>query len=196
MIVKKSFAKTILNHSGNIVFFGLLLLFMFNTNAKSWLLERLVDIGLFNAEIKKDTPKIEDQNALSFSYYNTGGQLESTSNLKGKVVFINFWATWCPPCRAEMPSLNHLYNNLKNNNNFVFLFINEDEDLHKAKLYLKKYGYDIPLYVSSGTVPRQIFSGTLPTTVVLDKNGKTVLKKEGLAGYNNQAFIQQLKELL
>jgi len=112
------------------------------------------------------------------------------------VVFINFWASWCPPCRAEMPSLENLYQKLKADDRFVFLFMNEDDDRNKAIQYLKKNHFTIPLFYLSGNVPREIFSGSLPTTVILDKEGKIVLKHQGMAGYDTEDFIRQLKELL
>lgn len=189
--------KVILNKAGNVLFFGLLLFFVFSTDAKSWVLEKLVSAGLFKVDIKHDAPvKDLTQNNLAFTYYDEGGQMNATSDLRGKVVFINFWATWCPPCRAEMPSLNELYNKFKGDDRFVFLFINEDEDIAKAKAYLQKEGFNIPLSSRAGNVSDQIYSGTLPTTIVINKEGNVVLKKEGIAGYNTPAFIKQLKDLL
>lgn len=197
MSAEKIPLKTMLKKGGNILFIVLLLFFVFNTDVKSWVLRQLVSIGLFNAEIKKDAHiKNSLQNDLSFSFSDANGKQISTTDLKGKVVFINFWASWCPPCRAEMPSLYALYNKFKDDDRFVFLFISEDEDLSKARSYLQKKEFDIPLATSAGIVSSQIFSGTLPTTVVLDKEGKLILKQEGIAGYNTPGFIQQLKDLL
>jgi len=164
-------------------------------NAKSWVLEQLASTGLFRAEIRKDGIK-DNEPATSFSFINAAGVTASTASLKGKVVSINFWASWCPPCRAEMPSLNELYKKLKDDNRFVFLFMNEDEDKTKAKQYLQKNDFAIPLYSRTGDVPSEIFRGTLPTTIVVDKQGKVVLKHTGMADYNTDAFIKQLKELL
>lgn len=163
--------------------------------AKSWLLQQLVSVGLFKAEIKKDAVADLPEN-VSFSFTDGSGKVATTADLKGKVVFINFWASWCPPCRAEMPSLNSLYNKLKDDDRFVFLFMNEDDDKSKAKQYLQKHGFAIPLYSRYGNVPSGIFSGSLPTTIVLDKHGKVVLKHAGMADYNSYSFIKQLKELL
>lgn len=197
MSQKKILNKTILRKTVNILFFILLLFFVFNTNAKSWLLQQLVSVGLFNAEIKeeKGVKNSASQN-IPFLFTDVNGKTLSTSDLKGKVVFVNFWATWCPPCLAEMPSLNALYNKLKEDKRFIFLFINEDEDHTKGEKYLQRNKFTIPLYIRSGSVPTEIFNGTLPTTIVLDKAGNVVLKHEGMAGYNTEEFIQQLKDLL
>ena len=164
-------------------------------SAKSWVMQQLLSTGVFNVDINKESVSNTPANT-SFSFTNSQGIVTSTASLKGKVVFINFWASWCPPCRAEMPSLNELYNKLKDDDRFVFLFINEDDDNMKAKQYLDKSRYDIPLFRRSGNVPPEIFNGTLPTSVVLNKEGKIVFHHTGMAGYNTDHFIQQLKELL
>lgn len=175
---------------------GLLIIFIFNPDAKSWVLQQLVSTGLFKAEIKKGDMNKSLQEAATFSFTDSLGNTVAISELKGKVLFINFWASWCPPCRAEMPSLEELYKKLKDDNRFVFLFINEDEDRNKAIRYFEKNNFTMPLYYRVGQVSDEIFSGTLPTTVVINKEGKVVLKHEGMAKYNTETFIRELKELL
>jgi len=191
MNLKKELKKRWLS----ILFYALIIVFLFSPDAKSWLLKQVVSTGLLKAEIKKDSDKNTSE-AVTFSYTDAKGNPATTADLKGKVVFINFWASWCPPCRAEMPSLKNLYQKFKDDDRFVFLFINEDEDKNKAIEYLEKNSFTIPLFYSSGNVPREIFSGSLPTTIVLDKEGKIVLKHQGMAGYDTEGFIRQLKELL
>ncbi len=179
----------------NVLLIAIVLLMLFNTDAKAWMLQQLFSVGLFKAEIKKDAAKNETANS-SFFFTNADGKTMSTAELKGKVVLINFWASWCPPCRAEMPSLEELYKKLQKDDRYVFLFINEDDDQAKAIAYLKKNNLTIPLFTRSGNIPDAIFSGTLPTTLVLNKEGAIVFKKEGVANYNTESFVKQLQELL
>ena len=179
----------------NVLLIAFVLLMFFNPDAKAWMLQRLFSVGLFKAEIKKDAAKNESPNS-SFFFTNTEGRTMSTAELKGKVVLINFWASWCAPCRAEMPSLEVLYKKLGKDDRYVFLFINEDDDQSKAMAYLKKDKLTIPLSTSSGNMPNELFSGTLPTTVILNKEGKIVFKHEGVANYNTASFLKQLQELL
>jgi thiol-disulfide isomerase/thioredoxin len=194
---ERSISKTIFGKWGNVAFIALLLVFLFSTGAKSWVLKQLVSVGLFNQEIKKEVPlKNSSTSHLSFSFMNATGKPATLTALKGKVVFINFWATWCPPCIAEMPSLNALYNKLKDDDRFVFLFISEDNDFSKAEAHLKQKGFDLPLARRTSGVSPEIFSGTLPTTIVLDKKGNIAFQHEGIGGYDTPAFIQQLKDLL
>lgn len=173
----------------------LLVVLIVSPTAKSWVMQQLLSTGVFNADIKKEGVSSTSSNT-TFSFTNAQGIPASTASLKGKVVFINFWASWCPPCRAEMPSLNELYKKLKDDDRFVFLFMNEDDDKMKAKQYLDKNQFDIPLFSRSGNIPTKIFSGTLPTTIVLNKERLIVLQHTGMAGYNTDDFIKQLKELL
>lgn len=181
----------------NILLPILLLVFVLHADSKVWLLKQLMSVGLFSAEIKKEARTDSLSNSMaSFSFQDAEGNVLSTNDLKGKVVFINFWATWCPPCRAEMPSLNNLYNQFKHDARFVFLFINEDDDPVRAKAYMQKNGWDMPLVFRTTPVPSTIFSGTLPTTVVLDAMGIIVMKHQGIAAYDTPAFIAQLKGLL
>lgn len=179
----------------NALLIAFVLLMFFNPDAKAWMLQRLFSVGLFKAEIKKDAAKNESPNR-SFLFTNAEGRTMSTADLKGKVVLVNFWASWCAPCRAEMPSLEALYKKLGKDDRYVFLFINEDDDRSKAIAYLKKDKLTIPFYTSSGNLPDAIFSGTLPTTIILDKEGKIVFKHEGVANYNTASFLKQLQELL
>jgi len=179
----------------SIIVYSFLLLVIFNPTAKAWLLQRLVSIGLFNATIKKEGVAEMPEN-IAFLYTTPEGNTINISELKGKVVFINFWASWCPPCRAEMPSITALYQKLRTDKRFVFLFINEDDDQQKAMDYLEKNHFNLPIYKRAGNIPNAIFSGTLPTTIVINKEGKIVLKKEGMAGYGSESFIGQLNDLL
>lgn len=180
----------------SIILYGLLAMFIFSPDAKSWVFQQVVSTGLLKAGIKKSEPTKNLPEAPGFLFTDVTGKTASTADLKGKVVFINFWASWCPPCRAEMPDLEKLYGKLKDDNRFVFLFINEDQNTNKGIEYLEKNNFSLPFYTRSGDVSNHLFSGSLPTTVVLDKEGKMVLKHQGMAGYSGENFIRQLKELI
>lgn len=179
----------------SLLFYTLIIIFIFSPGAKSWVLKQVVSTGLFKAEIKKDSNKNLTE-AAPFSFTDARGKTATTADLKGKVVFVNFWASWCPPCRAEMPSLENLYQKFKTDERVVFLFMNEDNDRNKAVQYLQKNNFSIPLLYATGNVSSEIFSGSLPTTVILDKEGKIVLRHTGMARYNSEDFINQLRGLL
>lgn len=191
----KAFFTIVKKRGITVLLLGFLLLMIFSPGAKAWLLQQLVSVGLFKAEIIKEGVKNVPENVV-FSFTYPDGRMGTTAGLMGKVVFINFWASWCPPCLAEMPSMYELYTKLKDDDRFVFLFMNEDEDKSKAVQYLEENHFTMPLYNHTGNIPNEIFNGTLPTTIIINKEGKLVLKHEGMAGYNTDAFMKQLKELL
>ncbi len=118
MEVKNIFTK-IKRNWGNILFYVAILIFIFSPGAKAWLLQRVISTGLFNAEIKNEQPA--NIATPTFSFTDSNGIRVTSAELKGKVVLINFWASWCPPCRAEMPSLNKVYLTLRNDSRYCFL---------------------------------------------------------------------------
>lgn len=179
----------------NLIFFGLVLFFLVSTPAKSWLLGQLVRTGLFSAKIEQVKDSQNAVSAMPLTFRAPNGSSYSTENMKGKVVFINFWASWCPPCRAEMPSVNSLYDQLKNDPKFEFVFINMDDNIQTALEYLKDHSFIIPIHRAEGFIPTDIYNGTLPTTVILDKNGNIVMKHSGMADYDSKNFMRQLKAL-
>lgn len=189
-----NFNKRLIKRVFNYLLIAFLIFIIVSPNGKAWVLRQFISVGLFKAEIKKDAVKDLPGNS-SFAFTDSNGNTKNTSMLKGKVVFINFWTSWCPPCRAEMPSINELYKKLQSDTNFVILSINEDDDKSKADAYLEDNHFTFPIFYASGNVPPDIFAGTLPTTIVLNKQGKIVLRHEGLGGYDSDTFIRQLNEL-
>jgi thiol-disulfide isomerase/thioredoxin len=186
-------------HSGkvlNISLITIILLLIFIPDTKSWMMRQLIRTGFFNAKPDKK-PEMSASNISDFelTFVDTAGNHLSVASLKGKIVFINFWATWCSPCRAEMPSLNKLYQEFEDDKDIVFLFVSEDEDLSKAIEYQHAHQYHFPLYSTSGGSPGNFYSGTLPTTLVFDKGGKLFHKHEGMANYNTSKFISSLRAL-
>lgn len=119
----------------------------------------------------------------------------SLNALKGKVVFINFWATWCGPCRQELPSLHQLKQAFRDNNKIVFLFVDVDGDLVKSKAFMKKHQYDLPLVAPKSPIPSNFLGNAVPTTVIIDKKGRMVGHIEGSMDYNTKEVIKGLKDL-
>ncbi len=141
--------------------------------------------------------KVEDRILVtSFDTELTGIFNAKNINLKelnGKVIFINYWATWCPPCVAEMPSVQSLYNAYKDK--IAFVFITSDATV-KVNTFYKKYNYNLPTYNLTSAIAPEISTRSLPTTFVIDKKGKLVLKETGAANWNSSKVRQMLDDLL
>ena len=120
----------------------------------------------------------------------TGGQMAS-DDLLGKVVLINFWASWCGPCRVEMPALDSLDKTIEDED-FVFVTMNEDINPHNAMLFVRDYGFDFPVLLGRGDLKRQYHYIGLPFTVLLDRQGRVMNRWIGYAGEEQIQFIRAL----
>jgi thiol-disulfide isomerase/thioredoxin len=122
------------------------------------------------------------------------GQVRSLKEFKGKVIFLNLWATWCPPCVAEMPSIDKLHEEMGDEVAFVMLSL--DDDFKKAKAFDKRKGYDLPIYALGSNLPTIFESTALPTTYVIDAKGNIALTHKGMADYSNTEFKDFLRSLM
>jgi len=181
-------------HIFNGLFIVFLLLIIFVPPAKALMMQGLMEIGLFKPalEDKKPTAPL-DLSQVKFKDVN--GKLINLADLKGKVVFLNFWATWCPPCLAEMPSVNKLYEQFKTADDVVFILVDADGDFAKSQAYFDRKKYQMPIYAFASTLPEAIFNRALPTTLVFDKQGRVSFKAEGAANYADRKFISFMKDL-
>ncbi len=111
------------------------------------------------------------------------GEIVDFESFKGKKILVNFWATWCPPCIAEMPSFQALYNDYQDNAVFLFVSNEKHPDLTK---FITKYGYNLPIYQAITENPKALESNSLPTTFLTDENGHILIKKVGAANWNSE----------
>ena len=164
-------------------------------SVKGLFIRGLMKVGFFQPDV---TQTINDGAPLMLppvTFERADGKQLNLQEQKGKVVFINFWATWCPPCVAEMPSINDLYGKLKANKNIVFIMVDADGDFNKSALFMLKRNYLMPLYRINGNFPESLFKGTLPTTVIFNKEGKMVFHHEGSADYGGTKVSDYLQQL-
>lgn len=136
------------------------------------------------------------QQTPDLKFKDENGKTISLHSLKGKVVFINLWATWCPPCIQEMPSINELSKTFKDNDNLVFLMVDVDGNIEKTKKWMKDKKFDLPVHVFDGEIPRDIFSGSIPTTIIVDKQNNIIARHVGGADYSSKEVIDLMTKLL
>ena len=154
--------------------------------------------GLFDADTSQitttDGPVLSDSD-YQFAMRKTTGETISLSDFRGDVVFVNVWASWCPPCVAEMPTIETLYDNVGDNENIRFILLSMDEEPQKAVNFMKGKDFSMPYYFPASNLPAEFRSQYLPTTYVLSKEGKVVYKKEGIADYSSPNFAQWMRDL-
>lgn len=154
----------------------------------------LLATGLIKPSLSVDVEQMRDA-GTEFYFADETFETQSLANYRGKVVFLNVWASWCPPCIAEMPSIESLYSELKNDDEIEFLLVSMDEDFNDALKFINSRELDLPIMHYRGS-NREIFStGVIPTTYVITPSGKIAMEKQGMAKYDTPEFIEFLEKL-
>ena len=122
------------------------------------------------------------------------GRTVSLSALRGKVVFVNLWASWCPPCRAEMPGIEALYKKV-DHSKVAFVMLSLDDDTAKARKFVQAQGYTFPVYLRTGNLPAPFDSNSIPSTVILGPDGQVAARHDGMAEYDTPEFKAALDKL-
>jgi peroxiredoxin len=147
---------------------------------------------LFTACIAQSGKK---QKAPNFSLQTQNGKVIELSKLKGKVVLVNFWATWCPPCRAEIPDFIEVYNTYKSKGFEIIGIALDEEGWSKVAPYVKEAKMNYPVVLGSAEVVQQYGNiESIPTTFIIDKNGYIAGRQVGVL--SKTALEQKLKSLL
>jgi thiol-disulfide isomerase/thioredoxin len=124
------------------------------------------------------------------------GNTVQLSGLHGKVVFLNFWATWCPPCRAEMPSMEALYQHFKGKG-LEFLAVDIMEDRDEVADFVNTNKFSFPIAVDTdGRASGNYSTGYVPTTFIIDKDGAIIAVTVGGKNWNTPAVIAAFEALL
>ncbi len=148
-------------------------------------------------DFNPDDPTKKSDFDYNFSIQDFQGKKIDFNDYKGKVVFINLWATWCGPCRMEMPSIQNLYNTVGANEKIVFVMLSLDrpETHDKVVKFVSDKQYSFPVFAPSGNLPQQLQVSTIPTTFIISPDGKIASKKVGAANYDNDKFRAFLEDL-
>lgn len=134
--------------------------------------------------------------APDFTLKDLNGKTVSLSALRGKVVILNFWATWCPPCRAEMPSLNRLYHMFKPRGLEV-VAVSTDRSINDIKDFLENHRVDFPILIDSDrSASKQYRVFSMPTTFLINKNGVIVEKFYGEYDWTEPETKGKIEKLL
>ena len=139
----------------------------------------------------ESTTILKTGNSLpAFTTQSLSGKTFSSEMLKGKVVLINFWATWCPPCKAELPLLQkNIYDKIKDNN-FAVLCISRGEKEDVVKKFIKQNKYTFPVFLDADTKTYNMFASKyIPRNFVIGKDGKVKL---ATVGFSQEEFDEMI----
>ncbi|HOZ77372.1 MAG TPA: TlpA disulfide reductase family protein [Ferruginibacter sp.] len=150
----------------------------------------------------KNAGEIEEQKALpasseskptlpAFKIRTADGSTINMEELKGKKVFLNLWATWCPPCKAELPSIEKLYQKVDKANT-VFLMLSLDENFETAKKFAAAGKINLPVYAPGETLPEMFNTGSIPATFIFNEEGEMIKMISGMDDYDTDEYVQLL----
>ena len=134
--------------------------------------------------------------APDFTLRTVSGPNLRMQEQRGRVVLVNFWATWCAPCRKEMPHLNRLYEKYRASG-FVLLGVNVDDDTSKAAAVAEQLGLKFPVLLDSEKKASKLYDlNAMPSTVLVDRDGRVRYVHRGyLDGYED-TYDKQIREML
>ena len=160
----------------------------------------LLCLSLAACKGKKDEEKgaIEKGSpAADVAVRTLDGKTVSLSQFKGKVVMLNFWATWCPPCREEMPSMDALHQKFKDNPDFVLLPVSIDEEAQTVGEFMKRNNYTMPVYHDPNKDAGSVYGITgVPETFIIDKKGVIAEKVIGPLDWMKPEVLQFIQDLM
>lgn len=133
---------------------------------------------------------VDGKPAPVFELPDLEGNRVSLENFKGKIVFVNFWATWCPACKYEMPSMEKLWQNFKNED-FIILAVDLGESEGVVRKFVEEKKLSFPILLDKGRSTQMDYSITaIPTTYIIDREGKIIGKAVGAREWDNENSIK------
>lgn len=152
----------------------------------------LLETGLFNpALVPAEDRLVADMN---FGVSDGQGQTWQMDELEGEVRFLNFWATWCAPCLAEMPAIARLEEDY--GDRIAFILVSFDQDFEVAREYLARQSERLSPVRPTSSIPASLTTGLIPTTVVVDRRGRIAVHEAGMADYDSRRFRDVLDRLI
>lgn len=131
-----------------------------------------------------------------FPYMTLDGQARTLSQLKGKVVFVNFWGTWCIRCVAEMPMIQKFYDHFRGDPGVAFVIASRLDPSWRIRLYARHYQYDLPFYlVRDADIPPSMQFEQYPTSFVFAKDGTLAEKQIGGADWSRPSVVEFIHQL-
>lgn len=176
----------------NIIFLGLIIILLIPQTRMPIQVLLHKGLALFGVSVIDE----EDRDVIAFEDWTLINREDESFNFKSfedEVIFLNIWATWCPPCIAEMPSIQALHNDYNTKVRFVIIS-NESPEVIEA--FMNDKGYDFEVFRSAQAYPKPFNVSSIPRTFIIDKNGKIVVDKGGAANWNSNSVRDLLDGLL
>ncbi len=159
-------------------------------------MRQLLCITLLAASAAAHASVTPQAQAPDFTLKSSEGRNLRLGEQRGQVVLVNFWASWCGPCKQEMPHLNRLYDKYRASG-FTLLAVNIDDDAKHGAATAAKWGLRFPVLLDADKkVTRQYDLGAMPSTVLIDRDGKVRFLHRGYREGMEDAYEKQIRELV
>jgi thiol-disulfide isomerase/thioredoxin len=193
--VKWKETRSLWQKAGDIFFWALLILLILPGPRK------VISTAVNRAVLHIKTPGMiaeDKQTELTSRDYqwvlqNARGEPLEVQTLRERVIFLNFWATWCPPCIAELAEIQRAYE--KHGSSVAFLLVT-DQEPGTVEAFMEKHGYDLPVAYSGTPAPPIFEHGSIPTTYIISREGKIVVKKKGAVNWDSRGTDRIFEQLL
>jgi thiol-disulfide isomerase/thioredoxin len=187
---KNYFAKNSKLKISTDLLFYLLIIFLFIPSTRTL----LIRATLFRPKVvSENSAMIMKSEEYSLILEDLKGNTIDLTDYSKETIFISFWATWCPPCRAEMPSIQKLYNLY---NGKMHMFIISSEEKTKVQNYLREFGYDLPVYFQKSRAIGVLDVNSFPTSFLISSKGEILVHKKGAANWDSMDFRKKLESIL
>lgn len=186
--IRKYFKRKPLSIASDFIFFALIIMLLI-PGTRSILLSGVAGIRtMLTPAGKVDSGLVVDEAGWNSRMADQDGNVNSLADFRGRVLFINQWATWCPPCRAEMPSIEKLYKKMGSKVAFIMV---SNEDPGVVKDFIRRRNYTFPVY--SGAIGGQsLATRSIPSTAIISKDGEILIRRNGALNWNAQKIIRLL----
>jgi peroxiredoxin len=149
---------------------------------------------VLNPSVQTDVQILNDSD-YNWQLTDLEGGAVDLKDYKGKVVFLNLWATWCPPCVGEMPEIQELYDHFKDNDQIAFLLVS-NESTAKVQSFIDKREFTFPVFTTQQRSPEVFATRSIPTTFIISKNGQIKVRETGAYNWGGSKTKGIIEELL
>lgn len=175
------------------IIFILLIIGMLIPGPRKEIMVFIKKMTLFQPRVNEEAEYRILPEEYNWTYMDMEGNSYHFSDLKGEVVFLNLWASWCPPCIAEMPSIQKLYEDYKGRVKFILL---SNEDPAEVQSFLQENEFSLPAYIQSSNLPASLGASSIPKTYIISKKGEIIYSKTGSAKWHGEKVHELLDSLL
>lgn len=192
--IKKYFRKTSRWKIASDIFFWVFIILLLIPATRKPISATLIRLTMRKPHIENSTSlKSLQPEDLRLAFEDLEGYSYLLEDFNGEVTLLNFWATWCPPCRAEMPSIQKLYDHYGDK---IAIILISSEKREVVEEYLTEKSFDLPVYFQKTALTPSFPVSSIPTTYIIDRKGNIVLEKKGAANWSSEEFRNQLDEMI